>query len=148
MAYYLFIPRKYLFCMSHDKAGQSLYCNPPWSLAVQYVEHIRTCHAKSPMNTKDFIVLFYWPQFNAATTGLRLMRQVPTDIPMFTKPRALGKIHIVVKAPWAMNYWVIDKDAPIKVLPSPVKSVVSSKKKVMPIANLIVLPIGYLRLQH
>ena len=53
--------------MSHDVAGQSVYCNPHWSLAVQCVEHIRTCHAKSPLNTKAFIVLPNWPQFNAAT---------------------------------------------------------------------------------
>jgi hypothetical protein len=38
-------------------AGQYVYCNPPWSFAVQCVEHIRTCHAKSSMNTKDVIVL-------------------------------------------------------------------------------------------
>ena len=54
--HYLFIPRK--------------IPNPPWSLAIQCVEHIRTCHAKSPMNTKVVIVLLDWPQFNAATTGL------------------------------------------------------------------------------
>ena len=37
--------------LSRDIAGQSVYCNPPWSLAIQCVEHIRTCHAKSPLNT-------------------------------------------------------------------------------------------------
>jgi len=31
--------------LSHDIARQSAYCNPPWSLAMQYVEHIRTWHA-------------------------------------------------------------------------------------------------------
>ena len=72
--------------LSHDIAGQSVYCNPPWSLAVQCVEHIRTCHSKSPLNTKALIVLPNWPQFNAATTGLRLLRQVPIDTPVFTKP--------------------------------------------------------------
>ena len=63
--------------LSHDIAGQSVYCNPPWSLAVQCVEHIRTCHAKSPLNTKALIVLRNLPQFNATTTGLKLLRQVP-----------------------------------------------------------------------
>jgi len=65
--------------LSHDIAGQSVYCNPPWSLAVQCVEHIRTCHAKSPLNTKALIVLPNRPQFNASTNGLRLLRQVPID---------------------------------------------------------------------
>jgi hypothetical protein len=70
--------------LSHDIAGQSVYCNPPWSLAAPCVEHIRTCQVKSPMNTKVVIVLPNLPQFNAATTGLRLLRQVPIDTPMFT----------------------------------------------------------------
>ena len=43
--------------LSHDIAGQSVNCNRPWSLAVQCVEHIRTSHAKSLMNTKAVIVL-------------------------------------------------------------------------------------------
>ena len=62
--------------LSHDMAGQFVYCNQTWSLAVQCIEHIRTYHAKSPRNTKVVIVLPDWPQFNAATTGLRLLRQV------------------------------------------------------------------------
>ena len=37
--------------LSRDIAGQSMHCNPPWSSTVQFVEHIRACHAKSPMNT-------------------------------------------------------------------------------------------------
>ena len=60
--------------LSHDITGQSVYCNPPWSFAVQCVEHIRTGHAKSTLNTKALIVLTNWPQLNATTTGLRLVR--------------------------------------------------------------------------
>ena len=100
-----------------------MYCNPPWSLAVQCVEHIRTCHAKSPLKTKALIVLLCCPQINAATTGLRLLRQVPIDTPIFTIPSSLGKRHIVVKVPWPINYWVIDKDTSVKVSPPHVKSV-------------------------
>ena len=48
--------------LSRDIMGQFVYCNPPWSLAVQCVDHIRTCHSKSPMNTKAVIVLPNWPQ--------------------------------------------------------------------------------------
>ncbi len=40
-----------LYILTRDIAGQSVYCNPPWFLGVQYVEHIRNCHAKSPKNT-------------------------------------------------------------------------------------------------
>jgi hypothetical protein len=107
-------------------AGQYVYCNPPWSLAVQCIEHIRTCHAKAPMNTKVVIVLLDWQQFNAATTGLKLLRRIQTDIPMFTKPSPLGKRHTLVKVPWPINYWVIDKGTYVKVSPTLVKSVALS----------------------
>jgi hypothetical protein len=43
--------------LSHDIAGQSMYYNPPWSLAVQCVEAIRNCHGKSPMNTKAVVIV-------------------------------------------------------------------------------------------
>jgi len=76
-----------------------VYCNPPWSLAVQCVEHIRTCHAKSPMITEVVIVLLYWPQINAATNGLRLLRQIPANTLVFTKPSPLGKRPTAVKVP-------------------------------------------------
>ncbi len=101
--------------LSHDKAGQFVYCSPSWSLAVQCVENIRTCHAKSPMNTRAVIVLSVWPQFNATTTKLRLLRQDPTDIPVFTKPSPLGKRHTFLKVRWPINYWVINKDTHVNV---------------------------------
>ena len=41
----------------HEVVGQSVFCNPPWSLVVQCVDHLRKCHAKSPSNTKVVIVL-------------------------------------------------------------------------------------------
>ena len=43
------------------------------------------------------------------------MRQVLIDTPIFTKPSHLGKRHNVVKVPWPINYWVIDKDTYVKV---------------------------------
>ena len=70
------------------------------------------------------IVLPNWPQFNAATTGLRLLRQVPIDTPVFTKPSPLGKRHTAIKVPWPINYWVVDKYIHLKVSPTLVKSVV------------------------
>ena len=79
--------------LPHVIAGQSMYSNLPWSLAMQYAEHIRTSNAKSPMNTKVVIKLPNWPQFNEATIGLRLLRQVPIDNIVFTKPSPLGKRH-------------------------------------------------------
>jgi len=87
-----------------------VHCYPPWSLAVQCAEHFRTCHAKSPMNTKVVIVLLDLAQFKATTGGLRLLRQVYMDILVFTKQPPLGKRHTIVKVPWPISYWVIDKN--------------------------------------
>jgi len=56
------------------------------------------------MNTKAVIIRPNWPQFNAATIGLRLLRQVPIDTLVLTKPSPLGKRHTVVKVPWPINY--------------------------------------------
>ena len=36
----------------HDVSGQSIYCNPPCSLAIKCVENIRACHSFSPLNMK------------------------------------------------------------------------------------------------
>ncbi len=43
--------------LDNDVFGESIYCNPPWSLAVACVQHLRACHAKAPMDTKAMIVL-------------------------------------------------------------------------------------------
>ena len=48
--------------LDHDVSGQSIDCNPSWSLAIQYVEHLRACHSKSPLDTKAVIILPDWPK--------------------------------------------------------------------------------------
>ena len=67
-----------------------------------------------------------WTQFNVATNGLILLRQAPTNTPVFTKPSPLGKRHTIVKFPWSVNYWVIYKETHVKMSPTDVKSVVPS----------------------
>jgi hypothetical protein len=52
-----------------------------------------------------------------------LLRQLPIDTPIFTKPSPLKKRHTVVKVPWPINYWVIEKDTYVKASPPHVKSV-------------------------
>ena len=51
------------------------------------------------------------------------MRQVPINTLVFTKPPPLGKRHTVVKVPWPIYYWVIDKDTSVNASPHPVRSV-------------------------
>ena len=37
--------------LDRDVSGQSIYCNPPWSPAIECVEHLRACHSKFPLDT-------------------------------------------------------------------------------------------------
>jgi len=48
--------------LDYDVSGQSIYCNPPWSLPIKCVEHIRACHSKSPLDIEAVIVLSDWPK--------------------------------------------------------------------------------------
>ena len=75
--------------ISHEVVKQYVFCNPPWSLAVQCVEHIRKCHAKSPSNTKAVTVLPKWPQFKSVTTCLKLLEQIPIDTHVFIKAHSI-----------------------------------------------------------
>ena len=103
--------------------GKSVFCSLPWSLVVQCVVHLRKFHAKSPTNTKAIIVLPEWPQFKNVTTCLKLLEQIPIDTPVYTKPSPLGIRHNLVKVPWPINYWVIDKNTLVRVPSTPVQSV-------------------------
>jgi hypothetical protein len=61
------------------------------------------------------------------TTGLKLLEQIPIYTPVFTKPSPLGIRHNLVKVPWLVNYWIIDKDTLVKVLSTRVQSVSSPR---------------------
>ena len=63
--------------LDRDVSRQSFYCNPPWSLAITFVEHLRACHSKSPLGTKAVIVLPNWPKFKAVKKELKLIKQLP-----------------------------------------------------------------------
>ena len=45
------------YLLDHDVSGQLVYCNPPWSLAIHCVEHLRACHSRSPLDTRAVIGL-------------------------------------------------------------------------------------------
>ena len=68
---------------------QSIYCNPPWSLAIKCGEHLRACHSKSPLDTKLVIVLPDWSKFKAVTKELKLIKQLSKgeNVFMRTTPR-------------------------------------------------------------
>ena len=49
------------------------------SLVVQCVEHLRTWHAKSPMNAKAVFDLTEWPHVKSIKDDLKLLMQIPID---------------------------------------------------------------------
>jgi len=107
----------------HEVVGQSVLCNPLWSLAIQCVEHLRKCHAKYPSNTNAVSVLHEWRKYKSVTTCIKLLEQILIDTLVFIKPSPLGIRHNLVKVPWPINYWVIDKDTHVKVPSTYVQSV-------------------------
>ncbi len=53
---------------------------------------------------------------------------MPTVTPVFTRPSSLGKRHAIVKVPCPIIYWVIEKNALVKVSPTHLHSAVSSTR--------------------
>jgi hypothetical protein len=53
--------------LDHDVSGQSIYCNPPWSMAIECVGHLRAYHSMSPLDTRAVIVQPDWPKFKTKT---------------------------------------------------------------------------------
>jgi hypothetical protein len=51
------------YLLNDDVSGQSIYCNPLWSMAIKCVEHLLACHSKSPLDTKAVIILPDWSKF-------------------------------------------------------------------------------------
>ena len=109
------------YCSSKDSfldknvTGQSVFINPPWKLAKECVEHMHTCHAKDPLNTKAVVVLPDWHTFKDCTTHMRLHKTVPAHESLFTKSTEEDhSARIPVNpAPWAVNYWVMDENTAI-----------------------------------
>jgi hypothetical protein len=63
--------------LDHDASRQTFYCNPPWSLAIKHVEHLRACHStKLPLGTKEVIVLLEWSKLKAITKNSKLIKQL------------------------------------------------------------------------
>jgi hypothetical protein len=96
--------------LDHDVPGQSIYCNPPWSLAIKCVEHLRACHSKSPLDTKAIIALSYWAKFKAITEELKLIMQPPKweNVFMRTTPTSTYEPPDIITYAWVINYWLID----------------------------------------
>jgi len=42
--------------LPYEVVGRSVFCNPPFSLAIQCVEYLRMCHSKAPTDTKAVTV--------------------------------------------------------------------------------------------
>jgi hypothetical protein len=63
-----------------------VYCQSPWDLFVQYIEHLCTCYAESQITTKAVYGLSEWPQFMYVIVDLKLLRKIST-VRLFLKKR-------------------------------------------------------------
>jgi hypothetical protein len=101
--------------LDYDVSGESIYSNPPWSLAVACVQHLRSCHAKAPMDTTSVIALPNWHVYKAITKELKLLRQSPKGENVFMRPPTtrIYDPSDFIKSIWVINNWVIDVDTPI-----------------------------------
>ena len=81
---------------------------------MQRVEHLRTCHAKSPMNAKALFVLPEWPYVKSIRDVLQLLRHIPIVRLLLGKEKYLSQISLPI------IYWVIDTDNYVKMSSTPV----------------------------
>jgi len=74
------------------------------------VEHLRTCHFKSPLDTKAIIVLPDWPIFKEVTKELKLFKKLPKGDKVFmrTTPTSTYEPPDLITFAWVINYWLID----------------------------------------
>jgi len=71
--------------LDNDVSKQSIYCNPPLSLAFKCVDNLCACHSTSPLDTKAMIVLPNWPEFEAVTKELKLVKQLSKGEKVFMR---------------------------------------------------------------
>ncbi len=92
-----------------------MYCNPPWSLAIQCVEHLRVCHSRAPLDTRAVIVLPDWPKFKTVTKELKLIKQLPKGERVFMRTTPTGTYDPLDLIPivWLINFWLIDASTPV-----------------------------------
>ena len=67
---YPFIRIIILYWIAMSPNNRCIY-NPPWSLVIKCVEHLRAGRSKSPLDTNAVIVLPDWPKFKAYTKKLK-----------------------------------------------------------------------------
>ena len=101
--------------LDHNVTRQYVYRNPPWSLVVQCVEHLRACHSRSPLDTKTVIGLLDWPKFKTITKELKLIKQLPKGESVFMRisPTCTYVPSNLLPSIWHVNFWLIDANTPI-----------------------------------
>jgi len=97
------------FIRSYDVSHQSIYYNPPWSLVIQCVEHLRACHSRTPLDTRVVILLLDWPKFKALTKELKLIQQLPKGEMVFmrTTLTSTKDPHDLILFAWHIHFWLI-----------------------------------------
>jgi hypothetical protein len=101
--------------LDHNVSRQSVCYNPPLSLAIQCVEHLRACHSRSPFDTRAIVVLPDWPKFKAITKELKFIKRLPKGERVFirTSPTCTYDPPDLIPSILRINFWLIDATAPV-----------------------------------
>ena len=79
--------------------GMNIYCNPPFSLILEFLVRFLACKMKYPMGTSALFILPVWDGEYAKPfwelvvghpTVFHIVRRFPAGVPMFTSPNTRG----------------------------------------------------------
>ena len=93
-------------------AGHTVWCNPPFSQATEFLEHYCIEKQKDPARTSGCFVLPAWPMatFTRFLKGMSLVKQYPRGTRLFYAVNAeTGEREKMAGVPWPINVWY---DAP------------------------------------
>ena len=100
--------------MNQNVSGQSVYCNPPWPLAIQCVKHLRACYSRSPLDNRAIVVLPDWSKFKTEKE-LKLIKRLPKGEGLFmrTSPTGTYDPPDLIPSTWSIIFWLIDVNTPV-----------------------------------
>ena len=97
--------------LEFDCAGQTVWLNPPFDRADDFLQWYNHCKAKSPHNTSAVILLPKWfkPKWTGLLAGKQLLREYPKGYCLFEAPpldsAQTGGRQRMPGIPWPVQTW-------------------------------------------
>lgn len=111
-----------------DCSGNTVWCNPPFDRAADFIAHYLTCKNNSSSTTSAVFVLPKWRNvpWSALTAKMQLVHEYPVRMQLFTKPVSPGSASRVSvgPAPWSVQVFYdppnpIATNSPLTATPDP-----------------------------